>query len=717
MSRSEFMGAVRHLVSEYKERGANFFELKDTQNVLLELLSKYRSGLFGEREMIEKDINFLLEEGANINAMDKDGSALIVAVKRGYKNIVKLLLDKGADVSLRDEDGATVLNILAQSHLFSPQEKIKIISHILDKDPTLANVQDNEGRTALMSAISPLFKLDVVKAILEKTTDINLQNNKGETALMIACKSGYSEAVRVLLEKGANPNIADNNSHYPLACVYKLAIDDEVGRMAMNMSNGYDPRNLTKEQRSSELRAYPKELIEKMRQLNSSYRSGDGLEKLKRDARNLISDYEMEKMVSLLLQYGADMSLRNKDGATAIMTADKNNNGKLVEKLIKFGAKEIQLGQNKELYFTDHGDFRNISCEASGNKWSEFVQFLVESVANAKLNKYPYAKLNEDGSISFFTESGIDGKYASRDYIAKQLEYVADKLDINTQHGRKVLEFNTHADSGLGEYRFNVAPKDLDAILKLNPKYRGYRNDGNILNLASEPKVKEGSIMLLPLFALDDKFENSIIRSAGCQLFEIPSLQLMRLLPNYETEILPRHEKEGFRFHWIPKEVQEGLLIDRVELTEILKAIFARNKISADGFEHDAGAEYLSVSDASQLNSVKIVEMDDVAKDFYTMYGNASQEEYASCHSLEVRTSDFLEEIGNCLNKKLEVCKKDPSKAQDLDKINKAMKNLEKMIEVESKRCSGDLKSAASPNTQFSLKGMRALENAGLERS
>ena len=43
---------------------------------------------------------------------------------------------------------------------------------------------------------------------LAERTDVNLQDNDGWTPLMFACKASSSVVVRYLLQRGADPNIA-----------------------------------------------------------------------------------------------------------------------------------------------------------------------------------------------------------------------------------------------------------------------------------------------------------------------------------------------------------------------------------------------------------------------------------------------------------------------------------------------------------------------------
>jgi ankyrin repeat protein len=51
----------------------------------------------------------------------------------------------------------------------------------------------------------------IMERLLDAGADIDLQNDGGETALMYAAKYGRKEALRILLARGANPAIRDND--------------------------------------------------------------------------------------------------------------------------------------------------------------------------------------------------------------------------------------------------------------------------------------------------------------------------------------------------------------------------------------------------------------------------------------------------------------------------------------------------------------------------
>ncbi|MDA8576048.1 ankyrin repeat domain-containing protein, partial [Candidatus Marinamargulisbacteria bacterium] len=92
------------------------------------------------------------------------------------------------------------------------QKNIQIIEESLRKNE---NVYINDpltpnGSTALMIAAQKGHE-EIVKLLLEKGADANLAQNNGCTALMLAAGVGNNNIVELLLEKGADANLAHNN--------------------------------------------------------------------------------------------------------------------------------------------------------------------------------------------------------------------------------------------------------------------------------------------------------------------------------------------------------------------------------------------------------------------------------------------------------------------------------------------------------------------------
>jgi ankyrin repeat protein len=99
------------------------------------------------------------------------------------------------------------------------------------------DLKDGFGFTALMYA-SQMGYLDAVKILLQNGADPNLQNRYGVTALMLASGNGYSKAVIELIKSGADPNLVNKYGASPLISAAGMGYADVV---TILLKNGADP--------------------------------------------------------------------------------------------------------------------------------------------------------------------------------------------------------------------------------------------------------------------------------------------------------------------------------------------------------------------------------------------------------------------------------------------------------------------------------------------
>jgi ankyrin repeat protein len=106
------------------------------------------------------------------------------------------------DVSLTDASGRTAL-----MDALHKRASIQVVRQLLNRGAN-PNIQDNEGRTALMEAAR--FSVEAVRELLNKDADPNIESKDGFTALMWAVlyakMHGERDIVKELLARGANPN-------------------------------------------------------------------------------------------------------------------------------------------------------------------------------------------------------------------------------------------------------------------------------------------------------------------------------------------------------------------------------------------------------------------------------------------------------------------------------------------------------------------------------
>ncbi|KAJ3607172.1 hypothetical protein NHX12_026685 [Muraenolepis orangiensis] len=153
-------------------------------------------------------LRFLLKHGADVDSQAADGAtALYEATKNGHQDIVELLLSQKADANKANKRGLLALHTAAQRG-----------------DSTLVSMLIPATSTARVRrcGISPLHLAaehnmdDVLELLIRADFDVNaqlsLENSKmyedrRTTALYFSVANNNVEAVRMLLEAGADPNL------------------------------------------------------------------------------------------------------------------------------------------------------------------------------------------------------------------------------------------------------------------------------------------------------------------------------------------------------------------------------------------------------------------------------------------------------------------------------------------------------------------------------
>ena len=214
----------------------------------------------GGSERHNKCVQSLLAAGANVNARESSGkTALHYAIEhenfRGYTNLIRDLLEAGADPNNKDKSGdfpllqilyggyeplnkhkrdalacllqpefATDVNVMPPGtlnmplHLAVRRKDPYAVSMLLERGADV-NEPNGSGMTPLMlAANSWSFKMssdqvEVLRFLLEKGVNVNEQNELGKTALHFAASNLCEGAVKLLLNKGADPNISDKEPH------------------------------------------------------------------------------------------------------------------------------------------------------------------------------------------------------------------------------------------------------------------------------------------------------------------------------------------------------------------------------------------------------------------------------------------------------------------------------------------------------------------------
>lgn len=278
-------------------------------------------------------VELLLKAGADPNAAMPGGqTVLMTAARTGNPDAVKALLAHGAAVDARESNyGETALMwAAAENH---PEAAKALIEHGADVNARSNPLEYSKDRfglegvmtilphghwTALMYAARQ-GSLSTARVLAEAHADLNLTDPDGTTALVLAIINAHYDTAVMLLDKGADPNIADSAG---MAALYAAVDMNTLGEVY-----GRPPRTFSDEANALDLM---KVLLRHGAKVNAQLKTptlfrahtpgdgnlGEGTTPLMRAARNADVD-----AMRLLLANGADPSLRQKNGTTALMLA------------------------------------------------------------------------------------------------------------------------------------------------------------------------------------------------------------------------------------------------------------------------------------------------------------------------------------------------------------------------------------------------------------
>lgn len=92
----------------------------------------------------------------------------------------------------------------------------------------ITDIKKNVKRTTMLHKIVQEGNIEDIKKVISRGTPIDIQNPNGHTALHLAASLSRYDVVKLLIEKGANPNIKDNKGDRPIDLVAKIPPNDKI---------------------------------------------------------------------------------------------------------------------------------------------------------------------------------------------------------------------------------------------------------------------------------------------------------------------------------------------------------------------------------------------------------------------------------------------------------------------------------------------------------
>ena len=152
-------------------------------------------------------VRLALASGADVNARGPAGAtALVYAAHNGDVETLGVLLAHGANVNVQDDKGRTALHYATSGE----------IARLLMENAADVDVKDNDGIRALQATERTQNKKKLLQAVRQGTTEeikrslkagasIETTDEGGKTTLLLAAEAGQAEAMRVLMDAGADP--------------------------------------------------------------------------------------------------------------------------------------------------------------------------------------------------------------------------------------------------------------------------------------------------------------------------------------------------------------------------------------------------------------------------------------------------------------------------------------------------------------------------------
>lgn len=322
-------------------------------------------------------IQQLINYGANVNNMDI--SPLHYACKLGNIEIVQLLLGNGADINLINNSGNRPI------YYACDLGNIELIKYLIEHG---ANFNDLNIIDNLINAIDN-NDIELLKYYIEHGAAIDEEDSNGYSILMYACMHNKYDMVSYLIDNGADVFDTDNYKYTALHHSSKASVN--IVQCLLN--------NVQQMSDSNEESMSVKQYVN-IRAIDNENIDSDTDEDNSEKTTALIlavSENNIE-VVKLLLNNGADVSIRNEDKKNALHTALKHKNEEIFNILFDY------INPYKKVNIINMQDWSGdtILHMAHSNGYDEIVNKLIENGANTRIR-------NNDGIYAYPNRNALIG--------------------------------------------------------------------------------------------------------------------------------------------------------------------------------------------------------------------------------------------------------------------------------------------------------------------
>ena len=166
-----------------------------------------KDGMEGFCKYLKKNAYLAVKDSTQNGA-----TPLLIAVKNGDLDTANLFLEKGASVEEKDTNNRDILDYALE------QSNTVLLDFVISKLPAAYwNTSDENDTFKCIKIIMQCSDFDIVKQVLDVTSDINHADKNGKTPLMYAAQYNADvRTVKYLLDKGAKIDVRNSNEWTPL---------------------------------------------------------------------------------------------------------------------------------------------------------------------------------------------------------------------------------------------------------------------------------------------------------------------------------------------------------------------------------------------------------------------------------------------------------------------------------------------------------------------
>jgi len=299
----------------------------------------------GNSEIVE----LLLDAGAHINL------AIHSSAFAGHGATMRLLIERGADVDLRAEDGDTPLHKALRGLISEYKYSYWVYRSYRDHGHELLEYfgfdglgeSDDPDRAEDVEVLNDTRQevTDIVQLLVDRGADVNAIGEYGDTPLHVAVRAGHRPAAELLLTKGADVNV--QNRGISIRWRHKKETAGQTPLLLALRTNRVDIVNLliaegaeTNVQddagESPLLLAFQRAYGRASVPLRARY--GYTLSEAERTALTAALHDSRRDIIRRLLNRGANVNLKDKEGSTPLHYAARQPDEELADLLLANGA-------------------------------------------------------------------------------------------------------------------------------------------------------------------------------------------------------------------------------------------------------------------------------------------------------------------------------------------------------------------------------------------